>query len=101
MFPTKIRLAPASFDAAALVRARDNDNYYPSLFYANAHRPAYFALRALNYELASIDSDNALLGRIKFNYWRDSIKQTLAVRNAVPLHSPSFPLQTAFSLPRT
>ena len=64
---------------ANLVRSRDSDNFYPSLFYPDHLRPTYYAIRALNQELASIDTSNPLVGRIKFDWWRQSIKSTLAV----------------------
>lgn len=76
--------APAASDAYAkslayatdLVRRTDHEAIYASHFYPAYVRPAYLALRALNVELAGLPDQvsNHLVGRMRFQWWKDAIK---------------------------
>ncbi|KAJ3363210.1 NADH dehydrogenase (ubiquinone) complex I, assembly factor 6 [Allomyces arbusculus] len=60
-----------------LVAKNDHDHYLASLFLPANLRPYSWALRAFNYELATI-RDNArddTLGRIRFQFWRETVEK--------------------------
>ncbi|KAK4048444.1 hypothetical protein OIV83_004790 [Microbotryomycetes sp. JL201] len=71
-----------------LVRASDKDNLWPVYFYPQHSRPAYLALRAFNVELATIDDNvsNPMVGRMRYQWWRDSIKQVFDRSQLSPYH---------------
>ncbi|RKP37180.1 UPF0551 protein C8orf38-like protein, mitochondrial [Dimargaris cristalligena] len=60
-----------------LVRTSDYQGYLASLFFPQRVRPAVWALRALNVELASIRDTvtNETLGKMKFLYWKQALEQ--------------------------
>ncbi|KAI5479243.1 protein of squalene/phytoene synthase family [Pseudohyphozyma bogoriensis] len=62
--------------ARSLVHQSEYEQYLTSYFYPAHARPALFAIRALNVELARIDDDvsNPMVGRIRYQWWRDAIK---------------------------
>lgn len=62
--------------ATDLVRRTDHEAIYASHFYPGDVRPAYLALRALNAELAGLPDQvsNQLVGRMRFQWWKDAIK---------------------------
>lgn len=90
--------------ATNLVRRGDSDAIWPSHFYPSSIKPAYLALRALNIELATIDDDvsNPMVGRIRYQWWKDALKGTLEVchlrDNASQLlYTKGFPNTTLYS----
>ena len=59
-----------------LVKSADFDNYLCGLLIPKPAKRAFFAIRAFNVEIAQIrdhSNNNFLTGRIRFQYWRDSI----------------------------
>jgi NADH dehydrogenase [ubiquinone] 1 alpha subcomplex assembly factor 6 len=59
-----------------LVKSADFDNYLCGLLIPKSARRAFFAIRAFNVEIAQIrdhSNNNFLTGRIRFQYYRDSI----------------------------
>lgn len=71
--------------ATSAVRLSDSDSFYPSFFYTSSSRPAYLAIKALNIELASIDDNvsNPVVGRMRYQWWRDAIKGAFEVSSSV------------------
>lgn len=69
--------------ATDLVRRADHESIYASYFYPSSVRPAYLALRALNVELAGLPDQvsNQLVGRMRFQWWKDAIKGLYEVRS--------------------
>ncbi len=61
--------------AAALVRQRDRDRYWSTLFASGARRPALLALYAFNAELNHILSSisEPMAGQIRLQWWRDVV----------------------------
>lgn len=67
---------PASDYCVDLVKSADFDNYLCGLLMPKPAKRAFFAIRAFNVEIAQIrdhSNNNFLTGRIRFQYWRDSI----------------------------
>ncbi|GAA5878072.1 hypothetical protein JCM16303_002837 [Sporobolomyces ruberrimus] len=62
--------------AEALVRRGDPEAIYASYFFPEHLRPAYFALKAFNVELAGLQDQvsNQLVGRMRYQWWKDAIK---------------------------
>jgi phytoene/squalene synthetase len=63
-----------------LVKKSDFDNYLCGLIWPKHLRPAYFAVRAYNVEIATIkdqiaENNNMLAGRMRFQWWRDGLEQ--------------------------
>ena len=70
------RLRSAGEYCMNLVKQADFDNYLAGLLVPGEHRGAHFALRAFNVELASMKDQthgNAIAGRIRFQWWRETI----------------------------
>ncbi|SDA02338.1 BZ3501_MvSof-1269-A2-R1_Chr12-3g03550 [Microbotryum saponariae] len=94
--------------ATQLVRQTDLDSLWSVLAYPPSVRPAYLCLRAFNVELATIDDQvsNPIVGRMRYQWWRDTIKQTFEHRPpnhpiAQLLHSlPQFDQLSAYHLLR-
>lgn len=67
------------------IKTKDLESYYPYLLINSAKLPgfklSYLIIKSLNLELASIQDEvsNAAIGKIKFNYWKDSIRSTISV----------------------
>jgi NADH dehydrogenase [ubiquinone] 1 alpha subcomplex assembly factor 6 len=78
--------------ATQLVRSSDADAIYPSYFYPSHVRPAYLALRAFNVELATIDDQvsNPMVGRMRYQWWRDAVKGAFEVSRVVRVFSREF-----------
>lgn len=60
-----------------LVKKHDFENYLCGLLLPADSRAAYFAIRAFNVELATVRdqiNSNAMAGRIRFQWWRDVLK---------------------------
>jgi hypothetical protein len=68
-----------------IVYRYDRENYIASLFYPASTRPFVWALRAFNYELATIRDNvkESTLGRMRFQFWRDLIDQVKDVCHIV------------------
>lgn len=61
-----------------LVKNNDFENYLAGLLIPKQYRGAYFAVRAYNVELATLKDQmngNAVAGRIRFQWWRDTIDE--------------------------
>lgn len=82
LFSAPNKTTPIGY-ATSLLRKSDNDAFYPSFFYRPSVRPAYLAIRALNVELAGIDEavSNPMVGRMRYQWWRDSVKGAFEVRS--------------------
>jgi phytoene synthase len=65
---------------ARLVQTHDRDRFLTALFAPAAAREALFAVYAFNYEVAKIREtvSEPMLGRIRLQWWRDSIAQIYA-----------------------
>ncbi|SGZ32163.1 BQ5605_C043g12099 [Microbotryum silenes-dioicae] len=72
--------------ATQLVRKTDLDSLWSVLAYPQSVRPAYLCLRAFNVELATIDDQvsNPIVGRMRYQWWRDTIKQTFELLHSLP-----------------
>ncbi len=59
----------------------DSENYLIGLFYKPESRRAFYAVRALNIELANVKGmvTNTNLGRIRMEFWRDRLKDIYKV----------------------
>ena len=83
------RFSSESQDAANLycidlVKQHDYDNYLAGLLFPKSGRDAFFAIRAFNVELAVIKDqakNNALAGRIRFQWWRELLDRVYATAN--------------------
>lgn len=64
-----------------LVRKLDSDSFLPSFFFPSELRPTYLAVKALNAELSSIDDavTNPVVGKMRFQWWRDIVKDAFHV----------------------
>ncbi|CAE6415257.1 unnamed protein product [Rhizoctonia solani] len=79
-----------------LVRKHDYEAYLCSYFYPRAAQPGYFALRALNVELAMIREtvSRPIIGKMRMQFWRDAIKSITSNKPvkhpiAIALHEAS------------
>jgi len=64
-----------------LVKQYDFCNYLSCLLVPKKYQSAFFVLRAFNVEIATIKeqvNNNALTGRIRFQWWRDAIEEIYA-----------------------
>ena len=78
-------------NCTALVKQHDFDNYLAGLLLPKIHRAPYFAVRAFHVELALIKDQsrgNALSGRMRFQFWRDSIDQVFAGKSSISTQTP-------------
>jgi phytoene/squalene synthetase len=78
-------------NCTALVKQHDFDNYLAGLLLPKKHRAPYFAVRAFHVELALIKDQsrgNALSGRMRFQFWRDSIDQVFAQKGSISTQTP-------------
>jgi phytoene synthase len=68
--------APAYAHCQALLRERDPDRYYASLFAPAEKRPHLFALYAFSTEVARVRDavSNPMPGEIRLQWWRDAIE---------------------------
>jgi phytoene synthase len=94
---------PAYAHCESLVRERDQDRYYASLFAPADKRPHLFALYAFSAEVARVrDSiSNPMPGEIRLQWWRDAIEG--AARGdalANPVAAALDDTVTRFRLPR-
>jgi phytoene synthase len=66
----------AAAHCLSLVQERDKEHYFAGIFVPPAARKAYFAIRALNVELASIPATtggNVSTAQLRVGWWRDAI----------------------------
>jgi len=66
----------AAAHCLSLVQERDKEHYFAGIFIPPAARRAYFAVRALNVELASIPATtggNVSTAQLRVGWWRDAI----------------------------
>lgn len=78
-------------NCTALVKQHDFDNYLAGLLLPKIHRAPYFAVRAFHVEIALIKDQsrgNALSGRMRFQFWRDSIDQVFAQKDSISIQTP-------------
>lgn len=89
----------AADDCATMVRERDRDRYLATLYAPTAHRPALFALYALDIELAAVvdTTTEPMLGQIRLAWWREQLQALDA--GAVPAQ-PTLAALAAELLPR-
>ena len=76
---TRLRNKSTAADAYCvdLVKKHDFENYLCGLLVPSDARAAYFSIRAFNVELATVHDQikgNAMAGRIRFQWWRDVLK---------------------------
>lgn len=86
--------APAAL--GALVRALDYDRYLAVVFAPAPRREALFALLAFNQEVARVSEavSEPLLGRIRLQWWRETLDEIYAGRPA-RRHAVALPLAAA------
>ncbi|KAH8104583.1 Squalene/phytoene synthase [Cristinia sonorae] len=59
-----------------LVRKRDHEAFLTAQFYPTDSRDAFYALRALYIELATVQESvsNAMIGKMRMQFWKDAMK---------------------------
>jgi NADH dehydrogenase [ubiquinone] 1 alpha subcomplex assembly factor 6 len=71
-----------------LVKTHDYESFVSGLLVPKQHRGIYYALRAFNVEMATIKDqiprNNVNAGRIRFQFWRDSLHQLYEGRGLSP-----------------
>ncbi|KAI5845526.1 Squalene/phytoene synthase [Tricharina praecox] len=88
--PPKLTTASARTHCLSLLRHSDHSAYILSTFQPPSARDAFIALRAFNLELSSVDSvtSNVAVGRLRLQFWRESISAVLSpissARGVVP-----------------
>jgi NADH dehydrogenase [ubiquinone] 1 alpha subcomplex assembly factor 6 len=84
----KRRFATTSLDreravenCVSLVKQHDIDSYLAGRLLPQKYRGPYFAVRAFHVELALVKDQsrgNVMSGRMRFQFWRDSIEQVFS-----------------------
>jgi NADH dehydrogenase [ubiquinone] 1 alpha subcomplex assembly factor 6 len=85
----------ATSECDRLVKVYDYENYMCSLFLPPNVRKSILALRAYNVELATIRDaarNNALTGRLRFQFWRDTLENAYNPLNPTAATNISSPV---------
>jgi phytoene/squalene synthetase len=68
-------------NCVSLVKQHDFDSYLAGRLLPQKYRGPYFAVRAFHVELAQVKDQsrgNVMSGRMRFQFWRDSIEQVFS-----------------------
>ena len=93
--PASTSTSAASIECDRLVKQYDYENYLCSLFLDSKARTSILALRAYNVELATVRDaarNNALTGRIRFQFWRDTLDSAYSSSSGVEATSGLNPI---------
>lgn len=75
----------------SLVKSHDYDSFLAGLLVPKLYRNAYFCVKAFNVEIASVKENanrNALAGRIRIQWWRETANAALLTDNFIDTQQP-------------
>ena len=81
-------------NCTSLIKLHDFDSYLSGILLPKKFRGPYFAVRAFHVELALIKDQcrkNVLSGRMRFQYWRETIDQVFSVTELTAQQSAAQP----------